>query len=127
MVTSVNIFRVRHGITTAVTDVNKREASVVRAKYVLAYELKKSLDGLIGTVASMNEAPMIVASQVNSLLSQLVLGGLIGSYQNLNTRLLDNPTTVEVRFEYAPLYPINNINVVFTINTANGGFQLTQL
>ena len=122
-----NIFRVRHGITTAVTDVNKREASVVRAKYVLAYELKKSLDGLIGTIASISQAPLIVAGQVDSLLSQLVLGGLIGSYQNLNTRLLNNPTTVEVRFEYAPLYPINNINVVFTINTANGGFQLTQL
>ena len=122
-----SIFRVRHGISTAVTDVNKREISVVRAKYVLAYELKKSLDGLIGTVASTTEAPMIVQSQVNSLLSQLVLNGLIGSYQNLDSRLLADPTTVEVRFEYAPLYPINNINVVFTINTANGGFQLTQL
>jgi len=119
-------FRIRHGCTTAIGSVNTAEASVVRAKYVLAYELKHGLDSLIGLVAPVEEAPGIVASRANSILGQLVSGGIIGSYQNLSTRLLDSPTTVEVRFEYTPLYPLNNINVVFTINTQTGGFALTQ-
>lgn len=120
-------FRVRHSVTTAITDSNKREASVVRAKYALAYEVKNGLEGLIGLTASQDEIPLIVDARLTNILSQLVGGGLISSYANVSSRVIDNPTTVECRFEYTPIYPLNNINVVFTINTQSGGFALTQI
>jgi hypothetical protein len=60
------------------------------------------------------------------VLEQLVLEGVINAYSDVKARLLTDPTTVEVRFQYTPAYPINNINVVFTINTqtGDGDFQL---
>lgn len=122
-----SILRVRHGITTAVGDVNTREASVVRAKFEMAHQLSDALDtSVIGLTVPASQASSYVASAVQGILEQLKQQNVIDSYQNLTARqLASSPTTIEVRFEYAPIYPINNINVVFTINTQTGDFALT--
>lgn len=118
------VLRVRHGVTTSAQSVNTRESSVVRQKYDMAHRLRNGLDPLIGLVAPMQDAPLIVQSQVSGILEQLVIEGLISNYQNVKARLLpSDPTAVEVRFQYAPTYPINNIDVRFTINTQTGEFE----
>lgn len=122
-----SVFRVRHSLTTAVTDTNKREASVVRSKYEMARQLRSSLDRtIVGMVLPVAQATSATNTAVATVLEQLVNFGVISSYRAIQSRMLaSNPTTVEVRFEYTPSYPINNINVVFTINTQNGDFTLT--
>jgi hypothetical protein len=121
------VLRVRHGITTAAGNINTREMSVVRAKYDMGHRLRNTLDGIIGIVAPVQDAPGIVSSLVRGVLEQIVLEGAISSYRNVKSRLLASDlTTVEVRFEYTPAYPINNIIVNFTINTQTGDFALQE-
>jgi hypothetical protein len=116
--------RIRHGVTTAATNVNTREASVVRAKYDMARRLRFALDGVVGLVAPAAEAPLIVQSQVVGVLDQMAVEGIISGYQDVKARLLSSDlTTVEVRFQYTPAYPINNILIVFTINTQTGELE----
>lgn len=120
------VIRVRHGVTTAAGNVNTREASVVRAKYEMAHRMRSTLDGIVGIVAPVAQAPLIVLSLASGVLEQLSVEQVISTYQNVKTRLLASDlTTVEVKFEYTPAYPINNISVVFTINTQTGDFNST--
>jgi hypothetical protein len=120
------ILRVRHDLTTAVGSVNTREASVVRAKYEMAARMKDSLDaGLIGVVVPLNAAPLAVQSAVVSVLEQLLTEGVINGYSDVKARTLSDPTTVEVRYMYTPAYPINNISVIFTIDTTTGTSDFT--
>lgn len=120
------VLRVRHDITTAVGSVNTRESSVVRAKFEMAARLKDTLDGgVVGTVTSTTRAPQLVEAVVIGVLEGLMTEEAISTYGDVKARLLTgDPTTVEVRFQYTPAYPINNIQVVFTINTTTGDFTL---
>jgi len=116
------VIRVRHSVTTAPGSPNTGEFSVVRAKYEMARRLHDTLDqNVIGIVAPLDETPHIVESVVNGVLEQLVGEQAISSYTNVNARTLNgDPTTVEVRFEYVPAYPINRVEVRFMINTVTG-------
>lgn len=122
------VLRCRHSVTTAVNDPNKRESSVVRAKYELAHQIQSGLDNsVIGLVVPTAQAPNFVATAVQGILEQLVSLNIINSYQNITARALTtDPTVMEVAFEYQPLYPINQVQVQFTINTQSGQFALTQ-
>ena len=118
------VLRVRHSLTTAVGSVNTREGSVVRAKFDMAHRMKDTLDSsLVGIVTTVGQAPLLAQAAVTGVLEQLVLEGAIQAYQAVTARLLVNdPTTVEVRYSYTPSYPINNIQVIYTINTTTGDF-----
>lgn len=119
--------RVRHDVTTAVGSISTRESSVVRAKFEMASRLKVTLDnGIVGLVAPPERATLAVQSVVIGVLEQLLLEQAISSYSNVTARIASgDPTTVQAEFEYYPSYPINNISVVFTINTTTGEFNLT--
>lgn len=119
------ILRVRHDITTAIGSVSSRESSVVRAKYTMANRIRITLDaGVIGVVIPRGEAPSFVRGAVASVLGQLLTEEVIVAWTDLKARTLDDPTTVEVKFGYSPVYPINNVEVRFTINTNTGDFTL---
>lgn len=124
---SGGVLQVRHGVTTAVSNVNTAEASVVRAKYEMGHRLRDTLDGsIVGNVLPVNEAPLIVGNVVTGVLEQLVVEGSISRYANVKARILESDaTTIEVKFEYRPAFPINNVIVRFTINTATGATDLT--
>lgn len=122
---NAGILRVRHDITTAVGAVNTRESSVIRAKYEMAHRIKDTLDtGVIGQVVPRNEAPLFVRSAVASILGQLYAEEVIAGYTDLKARALNDPTVIEVKFGYNPVYPINNVEVRFTINTNTGEFTI---
>jgi hypothetical protein len=116
------VLRIRHDITTAVGDVNKRESSVVRAKYELAQRVRDALDtSVVGSVLPLDRGPTLVETVVRSVLESMIVEEAIAAYTDVKGRLLSgDPTTVEVRFSYTPAYPINNIAVVFQINTTTG-------
>lgn len=118
------VIRIRHSVTTAVGNVNTREGSVVRAKYDMAHRLKTILDSsIVGLVVPVAVAPLMAEGTVVGVLEQLISEGSIQDYSDVKARILSNdPTTLEIRFSYQPSYPINNINVIFTINTQTGEF-----
>lgn len=120
------VLQIRHGVTTAVGDSKTQEASVVRAKYDMAHRVRTSLESsLIGTVASPTAAPLLVRGTVAGVLDQLIVEGVISGFTGVSARMLDSePTTVEVRFSYTPAWPINNIDIIFNINTTTGEFGL---
>lgn len=121
------VLRIRHDITTAVGNVNSRESSVVRAKYQMAQRVRDALDAdVVGTVLPLDRGPTLVEAVVRGILETMIVEEAIAAYSDVKGRLLSgDPTTVEVRFSYTPAYPINNINVVFTINTQSGDTTLT--
>jgi hypothetical protein len=62
---------------------------------------------------------------VIGVLEGLMAEEAISGYADVKARFLQNdPTTIEVRFQYTPAYPINTISVVFTINPNSGDFDL---
>jgi hypothetical protein len=121
------VMRVRHSVTTAVGSVNTAEGSVVRAKYDMAHRLKSTLDSaVVGVVVAADRAPLLVQGVVAGVLDTMILEGAINSYSDVVARTLTgDPTTVEVRFQYLPAFPINNIIVRFTVNTQSGDLSLT--
>jgi hypothetical protein len=46
-------------------------------------------------------------------------------YANVQVRQLAQPTTIEVRFNYRPAFPINYINIVFGIDLTTGDLTTT--
>jgi hypothetical protein len=116
------VIRVRHSVTTAPGSPNTGEFSVVRAKYEMARRLHDALDAnVIGIVAPLDETPLIVQAVVSGVLEQVSGEGLISTWDNISSRALNgDPTTIEVKFEYVPAYPVNRVEVRFQINTNTG-------
>jgi hypothetical protein len=91
----------------------------------MAHRLKTTLDaGVVGQVVPQNEAPLFVQSTVSSVLGQLLSEEVIAGWSDLKARTLSDPTVIEVKFGYNPVYPINNVEVRFTINTNTGEFTI---
>lgn len=117
---------VRHGVTTDTSNVNTREAAVVRAKDALVTALAEgtSTSGLIG--APLDEDLILgIKSVVQGILEQAVADEAIISYSGLTLRQTDNdPSVVEVKFAYKPAYPLNYIVISFSIDMSTGATDL---
>jgi len=122
------LIRVRHAITTAVANIQsstaQRELNVVRAKHFVMESVRDVLDTqVVGQVIADARAAFSVQLAVTNKLEELVGNGVISTYNpaNVQARQLPNtPTTVEVRFSYTPSFPLNNINVKFSLDTSSG-------
>jgi hypothetical protein len=120
--------QIRHAITLDNTSIENRELSVVRAKFFMMSSLINGLNNsIIGQVPADGNATMLVTLTVTSILDQLQAAGAIVSYSNVQTRLLaNNPTTCEIRFSWQPPFPLNNIDVIFSLDlTGATGSTLT--
>lgn len=109
---------VRHAISTDTTATQRREVSVVRAKDRMVESIRDTLDTqVIGKVIADGKAPVIVAAAVQNVLEQLKIVGDLVNYRDIQARTLAiEPTTVEVRFSYLPAFPLNYINIKFSID-----------
>lgn len=117
---------VRHGVTVDPTNINTREASVVRARDGLVRALTESASnsGLIGSPLD-DDLILSIKSNVQGVLESAVSDDVIVSYTGLTLR--QNPTDpsmVEVKFAYRPAYPLNYIVISFSIDMSNGATDL---
>lgn len=120
--TAAGALVVRHGVTTDRTSLLTREYSIVRSKDTIVRLLYQALDqaGIIGSPMT-SETPVRIRSLVDGALTQAQNAGLFEAYSNLNVRVSTTDlTTIEVKFAYRPAYPVNNIQVAFSINTVTG-------
>jgi len=110
--------QVRHAITLSDESTAKRELSVVRAKHRMIESLRETVDTqIIGLVPADGNAPFIVKNAVIGVLEALRGRAELVDYRGVQARTLTgDPTTVEVRFSYLPAFPLNFVNIVFSID-----------
>ena len=120
MVISQNrgLIRVRHSITLATDTSARRELSVVRAKHRLIESVKDTLESqIIGNLIADENAPFVVASAVEGVLASLLQERDIVDYGPPSARLMSlEPTTIQVKFSYRPAFPVNYIDVSFSLD-----------
>jgi hypothetical protein len=114
--------QVRHALTLNTKSVDKSELSVVRAKHKVINSLRYTIDSqIIGKIVADNNATLIVGSAIGGVLSTMVDDGDIVGFSDVQAKMLNlNPTIIEVRFAYRPAFPVNYVNVVFSIDLTNG-------
>lgn len=120
--------QVRHSITLDNTSTARRELSVVRSKHRMIESLRQTIDTqIIGMVPANGNAPFIVKNAVVGVLETLRGRGELVDYTGVQARnLVGDPTAVEVRFSYMPAFPLNYVNIVFSIDmTGSTTFEAT--
>lgn len=112
------LITVRHSITLATDSAARRELSVVRAKHRLIESVRDTLDRqIIGNLIADENAPFIVSSAVGGVLAELLQMKDIVDYSPPSARLLAlDPTTIQVKFSYRPAFPVNYIDVSFSLD-----------
>jgi hypothetical protein len=116
------VMQVRHALTLDTTSTATKELSVVRAKHRVIESVRLTLDEqIIGQVVADGEAPIVVRSAIIGVLDQLRSERDIVTYGDVQARISSiDPTVVEIRFSYAPAFPVNYINVVFSLDLSGG-------
>jgi hypothetical protein len=114
------INQVRHSKTVDLGPSYDTEVSVVRAKGRMISSIRQTLeDQIIGQTIADDLAPATVTSAVVGILQLLQTAGEIVGFQDVQARLVtSDPTQMDVRFSYRPSFPLNYINVGFSINLA---------
>lgn len=106
--------RVRHGLTTAVADVNSAEITLVQIKDYVIAEARKTLGELY---VGNKLRPTIVAdvqTTLVSILSQFVAQEVLIGYESVSVkRSKEDPRAIDVKFEIEAVYPLNYINIEF--------------
>lgn len=113
---------IRHSVTTDTSRTDKRELSVVRAKHRMIESVRDTIDeNIIGKVIADGRAPAVVSATVQDVLEALKTAGDLVDYKGVQARTVTfDPTTVEVRFSYKPAFPLNYVNVSFSIDLTTG-------
>jgi F0F1-type ATP synthase epsilon subunit len=113
---------VRHAITLDQTSAARRELSVVRAKHRMIESVRDTLDRqIVGHIIADGQATATVRSTVIGVLEQLRQGRDLVDYQGVEAKLVSlDPTTVQVRFSYRPSFPLNYVDVKFSIDMSAG-------
>lgn len=119
--------QVRHGLTLDNSSTARRELSVVRAKHRMMESIRDTLETqVIGNVPADGNAQLVVKQAVMGVLENLRSQKILVDYNGVQTRLLTNdPTTVECRFAYRPAFPLNYINVLFSLDLSSGSVDAT--
>lgn len=114
--------QVRHSITLDNTATARRELSVVRAKHRVIESVRDTLDTqIIGHVIADGNAPLVVRAAVISVLEQLRQDRDIVDYSEVEAHVVTlDPSKIEVRFAYRPAFPLNYIDVKFSLDLTTG-------
>ncbi|WP_028058422.1 hypothetical protein [Candidatus Solirubrobacter pratensis] len=116
---------VRHGITLDTTAEQYQEVSVVRSQHRMVESLRTTVDTkIIGKIIADAQAPYTIKSTIIGVLEALRGDQTIVNYGNVQVRQLTaQPTTFEVRFSYLPAFPVNYVNIKFSIDLSSTGVE----
>ncbi len=121
-ISRLNRLVVRHGRTTDSTNINTREAAVVRARDALVTLVSNGFAdaNLIGQPVD-EDLVFAIKSMMQGYLETSVQTETIIAYSGLAVRQRpDDPSVVEIKFAYRPAYPLNYIAISFSIDTSIG-------
>jgi hypothetical protein len=119
---STGSIRVRHDITTAPGDINTREYPVTLQRNNMINIIAEEIDrSIIGQIFADAAAPGIVATRVTQMLDNLVISGNLGGYSGVVANISNSdPTVVNVRWQYKPIYTVQYVQISFGINLTSG-------
>lgn len=126
-VNRAGVLNVRHGTTTDRSTAMTREMSLVRAKDSLVNLIQDTFDAsdLVGGFIDGSTVDRVQGAMV-SILEQASAAEIIVGYSNVKVRIRPgDPQVIEVKFLYQPAYPLNYINVSFSVDTTTGVTSLT--
>lgn len=114
------LVQVRHGKTLDLSPTYESEIAVVRAKGRMIASIRDTLENqIIGQIVADDLAPATVSAAVVGILQLLQTAGEIVSFQDVQAKIVSSdPTQMDVRFSYLPSFPLNYINIGFSINLA---------
>lgn len=117
-----NNLLIRHAITLDPGGSSRKELSVVRAKHRMIESVRDTLDRrIIGSIIADATAPLVVQTTVIGVLEQLRQEKDLVAYSGVQARLMSlEPTRIQVRFSYRPAFPLNYIDVVFSLDLTTG-------
>jgi len=120
---STGSIRVRHEITTSPEDINRREFAVILQRNNMIKRVVDAIDrNIIGQIYADTSAPGKVAVLVSQILTGLINAGQLTAYTGLAARISpSDPTLVEVRWQYKPVYTVHYVQITFGINLSGGG------
>jgi hypothetical protein len=116
---------IRQGLTTNISSWLTQEVSINAIGDQLAKNLTNALNysGIIGSPLTPATVTTL-ESVVQSTLTKALNTSLIQSFTNLTySQNPNNPTQINISFQYSPTIPLNYVNVNFSINTATGSVQ----
>lgn len=102
---------VYHGITNNTSTVEDQEISVSAAEDELYFKLVEALSGFRGTDRKVTvERLDAIATRVVQVLGDMVKADIIQSFGEITvTQDATLPTRVNIRFQYTPVYPLNEL------------------
>lgn len=108
----------RQQLTLDTTSTARKELSVVRAKFIMIESIRETLENeIIGQIIADANSPFVVRSAISAVLSALQQAGDIVGYSQVQASLSSlEPTTITASFSYRPAFPVNYINVSFSLN-----------
>jgi len=107
---------VRHGKTTAIDTVINQEISLTDiTDYVAEVTYRVLENAYVGKKITV-DTPLNIVSTTDGILQQLIQNEIIVDAINISAEQNESdPTQIDVSFEISPVYPLNYINITFTI------------
>ena len=99
-----------------------QEISIIAAQDALFEAIRKNLVNadIIGNAFTPN-TPSVITSLVQGVLTSAVNNNLIQAFSGIQYSVpSNNPTQVNITFQYSPTFPLNYINVAFSIDPTAG-------
>lgn len=118
---------VRHGITLADSSSATQELSVVRGKHYMIESVRDTIERqIIGQTPADGNAPGLVQTTIIGVLEALRRNRAIVAYSGVQTQIsAANPTIVLARFSYAPVFPLNFVQISFSLDLSNSTITAT--
>lgn len=107
---------VRQSITTSTASVEEREISITKITDFTALAVRSACERFIGSKL-VDETPIWVESSISNILQALVNDKIIQAFGGVSAFVDPNrPDTIQCSFQFKPIYPVNFINITFSIN-----------
>lgn len=122
------LIQCRQGITLDIIDGPARqELSVVRAKFMMMESIQQTINNqIIGNIIANGNSPFVVSSAISGVLTLLQQGGVIVGFANVQSALTSlTPTTITSSFTYQPAFPLNFVNITFSIDLSTNSITVT--
>jgi hypothetical protein len=81
---------------------------------------------IIGQMVADDTAPLVIEQVIAGTLRTLQENGEIVGFDSVSAKASSiDPTIIEIRFNYRPAFPINYVDIVFSVDLTSGSTSLT--
>ena len=108
--------KIRHQLSTDVSSIQRRELSITKALDYFAKTLRDTLSDQIGGANITTEFVEALGMTVQGIISRMVKRGVTTSANLIKiVQNADNPDTIDIIIDVAPIYPCNYIQITLQV------------